>query len=329
MSAARTLLVLLFVVVSARLAEVPRQYVSSQPGGWWDEQPAATLPTEAPADLSRAEDGAENEALPDEAALEVAVKAPSAVRPEDERIDRVPVREPVTLPSDARAPLAAETRGPASTPSVEPASAADVARAEPAPELSTPTAVAAPLRSRTGVVTAHAETVYYEIEGLSRAEISAALRTHGPSVHGQQFFGLTEWEMGVEYQPVEVEAGCAIDDLTVHVSTETRLPRWPSDAVASAALSEAWDRFIIALDAHEDGHRIYAEEAAETVRLRLLDIEAATCDRLDSAARRVMTTVMREYETLQRAYDAETGHGRTQGAVWPPPAGHVTAHQGR
>jgi predicted secreted Zn-dependent protease len=178
-------------------------------------------------------------------------------------------------------------------------------------------------------VAAHAEKVYYEIEGLSRAEISAALRAHGPDVRGQQFFGLTEWEMGVEYRAVEVESGCAIDGLKVRVSTETHLPRWPGDAVASSALSGAWDRFITALDHHEDGHRVLAEEAAETVRRRLLAVSAPTCGRLDGVAQREMAAVMQEYEARQLAYDAETDHGRTQGAVWPPArAEHLSASVG-
>ncbi len=179
------------------------------------------------------------------------------------------------------------------------------------------------------MVSARAETVYYEIEGLSRAEISAALRAHGPDVRGQQFFGLTEWEMGVEYRAVEVESGCAIDGLKVRVSTETHLPRWPGDAVASSALSGAWDRFITALDHHEDGHRVLAEEAAETVRRRLLAVSAPTCGRLDGVAQREMAAVMQEYEARQLAYDAETDHGRTQGAVWPPArAEHLSASVG-
>jgi len=318
-SAPRTLLVLLFVVVSTRVAEVPQQYVSSQPGGWWDEQPTTPMPVEGLADSDRAVENAADEASTEEVAVDEAATTPE-VQFDAERVHRIPVREPAALPNDTPAPLAAETRRPVPLPVSEPT--ADVASAEPLPEAAAPPVTASAVPTRTGTVATRAETVYYEIEGLSRGEITAALRAHGPNVRGQQFFGLTEWEMSAGYLPAEVEDGCAIDDLTVQVAIKTHLPRWPSDAVASEALSGAWKRFITALDEHEQGHRVLAEEAAETVRHRLLAISAPTCDRLDGVARREMAVVMQEYERRQLAYDAETGHGRTQGAVWPPVHDH-------
>jgi len=322
-SVPRTLLVILFVVVCTRLAEVPRQYASSQPGGLWEEQTTTLPPTEVPAGPDLAESRGGDSALTDEE-----LTLPE-VRLEAERPEQIPIREPAALPTDALAPPAAKTRRPVPARAIEPRPVVDVASADPMREAPTPPPAPTPARVRTGTVATHAETVYYEIEGLSPADISAALRAHGPSVRGKRFFGLTEWEMGVEYRTVEVEAGCAIDDLKVKVSVATHLPQWPSDAVASAALSGAWEQFITALDQHEYGHRVLAEEAAETVRRRLLEVSAPTCEHLDGVARREMTAVMQEYEGRQLAYDAETEHGRTQGAVWPPPARHVRAHQGR
>lgn len=320
-SVPRTLLVLLFVVVSTRVAEVPQQYASSQAGGWWDEQPATPLPTEELADIGAA---AARAAEPAPISGETADEAPPALvaRPGAERMRRVPVREPAALPSDALPPVAPETRRPTAAPAGEPAPGVDAASAEPLAEAAAPPAAppmaSSAVESRTGTVAANAETVYYEVEGLSRSEISAALRAHGPSVRGQQFFGLTEWEMSAGYLPAKIEGGCAVDDLTVRVSTTTHLPQWPSDAVASEALREAWDRFVMALTHHEHGHRVLAEQAAEVVRQRLLTVSAPTCAALDGMARGAMADVMREYEARQHAYDADTEHGRTQGAVWPP-----------
>ena len=132
--------------------------------------------------------------------------------------------------------------------------------------------------------------------------------------------------MSAGYRPIEDGGGCAIDDLTIEVSVTTHLPRWSRAAAAPSSLRGAWDRFVTALDQHERGHRVLAERAAETVRHRLLTISAPTCDRLDVEARQEMSVVMQEYERRQLAYDAETGHGRTQGAVWPPAHGqHLSA----
>lgn len=300
-SVPRLLLVLLLLALSPRLAEAQRPHASSHLGGWWDEQALVPPSIFGPSAPHRAGGGISDEASAPRFAAE-------AVRP-------IPVRAPSAVPN-VGFPLFALDRSRAPIPTAD-----NSARAEPHPEVSTP-AVTSTAPARTGTVQRRAETMYYDIEGLSRADLAAALRERGPSVHERQFFGLTEWEMSVEYRPIEGGAGCVIDNLTIEVAVTTHLPRWSRTAAAPAALRRAWDRFVTALDQHERGHRVLAERAAETVRQRLLAASAPTCDRLDAEARREMAVVMQEYETRQRAYDAETEHGRTQGAIWPPRHDH-------
>lgn len=289
MFAPRVYLVLLLAALSPRLAEAQRPLDPLQPGGWWDERALAPLSIYGPEAAHRAGGGISDEASASRFAVE-------ATRP-------IPVRAPLAVPN-ASFPLFALDEGHAAR-----------------PESTTPT-VAPMSPVRAGTVQRRAETVYYDIAGLSRTDLAAALREHGPEVHGRQFFGLTEWEMSAGYRPVEDGSRCAIDDLTIEVSVTTHLPRWSRAVAAPSSLRRAWDRFVAALDQHERGHRVLAEDAAETVRHRLLAISAPTCDRLDGVARREMTTVMQEYERRQLAYDAETEHGRTQGAVWPPAHNH-------
>lgn len=230
----------------------------------------------------------------------------------DERVWRAPVRVPLALPNPTLTLFIPEylravlPRVRAVEPAPGPAATEAVA-----PSVTTP-AVSA------GVVRAQSETTYYEVKGQSREDIAAALRRSGPRLQGAQFFGLTEWKVSAEYRPATRPAGCATDDLTVHVAVRTHLPQWTSSDEAPAELNGAWARFITALDRHEHGHRTLAEEAAEVIRQRLATVHAPDCDELDSVAQREMIVVMQEYEAHNIDYDATTGHGRTQGAIWPP-----------
>lgn len=225
---------------------------------------------------------------------------------------KAPARAPIALPTPEFALFDAESLRP---------TAAMLPAAEPAliPVAMEPVAAsAAGAAMSASVVRARSETTYYDVHGMSREDLAAALRRHGPRIQGSRFFGLTEWEVSAEYRPNQAGAGCAISDLTVHITVETHLPRWTPSANASADLHGAWDRFVTALDEHEYGHRALAEEAAEIIRRRLASVRVSACDQLDPVAQRTMREVMNTYESHNLAYDAETGHGRTQGAVWPP-----------
>ncbi|MEP0546279.1 MAG: DUF922 domain-containing protein [Rhodothermales bacterium] len=164
----------------------------------------------------------------------------------------------------------------------------------------------------------YAEKVYYDIEGDTPHALAVQLGKRGPQARGRRFFGMTEWEVNAEYRWRERPSGCSIDELTVHVAVQTHLPRWRRPAHASPSLRGAWSQFLAALDGHEDGHRALAEEAAESIRRRLGALRARTCGRIEAQAHREMVALLNEYERRNLAYDAETGHGRTQGAVWPP-----------
>ena len=169
-----------------------------------------------------------------------------------------------------------------------------------------------------GVVHSHTEKVYYDVEGDTPHALAVQLGQRGPQARGKRYFGMTEWKVNAEYRWRERPGGCSINDLTVRVEVQTHLPRWRRPAHASPSLRGAWSRFLLALDGHEEGHRVLAEEAAESIRRRLGALRTATCERIETRAEREMMALLNEYERRNLAYDMETGHGRVQGAVWPP-----------
>ncbi len=181
-------------------------------------------------------------------------------------------------------------------------------------------APSAPAPSSLGVVVEQVDFSYYEVEGASPQALATALATHGPEYNGHRFFGMTEWALTADYQWEDGANGCALTDITVQIDVETELPHWRESWTKDAALRTDWYRFLGALDRHERGHRDLAREAADTVRRRLATLNAPTCAVARREARRVAIEVMNAYDARHRSYDLSTGHGYTQGAVWPRPA---------
>lgn len=169
-----------------------------------------------------------------------------------------------------------------------------------------------------GAVSLRVEKVYYDVEGATSDALADELGRHGPQVSGERYFGLTEWEVEADYRWDRRPGECRIKHLRVRASVQTHLPRWHRAAVAPAPLSGAWTRFLAALDWHEHGHRILAEEAAESIRTRLAALRASNCSLVESDAYSEMYDVLNQYEQYNEEYDAATDHGRSQGATWPP-----------
>lgn len=169
-----------------------------------------------------------------------------------------------------------------------------------------------------GRVETAVEIVHYDLAGTTLQDLTASLDAYGPQQGGRRFFGLTEWEVNAEYRWSAHETGCAMEDIVVRVAVRTTMPRWRPDRSVHPRTQHAWDRFVRNLDTHEEGHRARATEAGEAIRWRLVSLREPTCHTMKRAAERTVAEILNEYEARNRAYDHRTGHGRTQGAVWPP-----------
>jgi predicted secreted Zn-dependent protease len=70
------------------------------------------------------------------------------------------------------------------------------------------------------------------------------------------------------------------------------------------------------VELHEHGHRDIAEAAANDLARTLEALPGhPSCDALAAAARNAASTLLARHAQTQIAYDRETGHGATQGAV--------------
>jgi len=175
----------------------------------------------------------------------------------------------------------------------------------------------------------HVETVYYVVEGETMEQLAQSLRSRGPVMNGEQFFGRTEWTVNAEYQWVERDTGCRIENPIVRVAITITMPRWDPKRGTPPELLQAWSRFIDALAEHEDGHRHLADEAARAVSWELATLRYPHCTNAEARTRKRVAEIMEDYNQRNRDYDARTRHGLHQGAAWPPPrrVGAPPAHR--
>jgi hypothetical protein len=92
-------------------------------------------------------------------------------------------------------------------------------------------------------------------------------------------------------------------DLTMRLTID--MPEWSNVGRRPQAEQDEWNRFLLALRHHEDGHiAIFRREAATTYR-KLLRSRPGTING-------VLTREKNRIKGLSRAYDHRTNHGLTQ-----------------
>jgi predicted secreted Zn-dependent protease len=170
-----------------------------------------------------------------------------------------------------------------------------------------------------GVVQTTVQHRYYEVQGLSEADLLHAMLQEGPEWEGRRFFGLTTSDVRYSYWKTPTDTGCDLADIVVTTAVTITLPRWQPPRGTPYALERKWRQFERALRYHEDGHRRLLEEEADQIRLALATLRRPTCDGMDAEAHAAVQRVRAGYGTRHRGYDGHTDHGRTQGAQWPLP----------
>ncbi len=161
------------------------------------------------------------------------------------------------------------------------------------------------------VIEEQVQTHYYEIHGRDARALHAALesRTHGRGV------GETGIRIEFEFAARQSAHGCQLTELGVRLDMVVIYPRWMNADDASPELRRRWDRFIAALEVHEEGHAQLAREGAGEIARRLAEsAPAPDCRTLQENLSRRYDVMRAALDGRQRAYDRETGAGRFQGA---------------
>lgn len=139
------------------------------------------------------------------------------------------------------------------------------------------------------------ESEYYDITGESGSDLLHELKSKNGVKGG--FFAVTNYNYKNQCK-----------DLTV--TCKVRLPRWTEFTSSSnAQLKQKWEKFYVALVAHEQGHVDIFNEGLQGSPAA---VEKLTC----KAATSKYSVEFKKVVAKQKAYDAETDHGKKLGATF-------------
>ena len=159
----------------------------------------------------------------------------------------------------------------------------------------------------------------YPVRGLTAGAILTEMRGGGPVLQGRRYFGALTWTLRYRWSNTSTGLGtCSVHGIEVSIETITTMPEWRDSDSASTELRTQWAAFGAALRTHEEGHRRIALEAAIAVKRRLEDLGIADCSSYAREAELAFRRLRDIYNTKDVEYDGTTGHGVSQGAVWPP-----------
>ncbi len=162
----------------------------------------------------------------------------------------------------------------------------------------------------------HLET--WNIPARNASGVYNALRFGIPQAGGFGHAGYLQWNLRWTYRPIVDSSGCRVAEADVYLRTTLTLPVWnPPPQVAAMVVSE-WDRFLHAVEVHEQGHRLIAVTAARRIREAIMGVAAPSCAVLPSLVKIATAPLLDELRRTEEQYDTETHHGATQGVAFRP-----------
>ena len=158
--------------------------------------------------------------------------------------------------------------------------------------------------------------LYYDVHGRTFAELRADMRRLGPKIDGSSYVGETRSPMRWSWRTESVGgASCSIREVTVLVNAQITLPRWTVPPDTEPGLATEWKRFLAALETHESGHKDISAKAASEIIDRLRGL-SGLCSTLGTRANDLARVIVERASVQQKAYDATTRHGLTQGTAF-------------
>ncbi|CAG1022445.1 hypothetical protein DOJK_01679 [Patescibacteria group bacterium] len=163
-------------------------------------------------------------------------------------------------------------------------------------------------------VDAHVDYRYYTAYGDDDSTLLQILNKATPILeNNRRYHGYTKWHVRWRYRWYEQADGrCKITSVKTTVTGDVLLPQLEN---ANAEQTEAFERYVTALKEHELGHYNIGKEAGETIDQYIAELpEMPSCKILEKTANDFGYQTLDEYRAQEKQYDADTKHGKTQGA---------------
>lgn len=163
---------------------------------------------------------------------------------------------------------------------------------------------------------------HYPIRGTSATELRSQLAQQGvfEPAEGRRYDAKTDWAVHWTYRTRSQSNHCTIADSGTRVEITFTYPHWNPPPGTARSLMREWQRYLAALQLHEEGHKNHGIAAARDIAQVLTQLPAAaSCNQLSAKANSLAQQVIRRYNQKDIDYDRSTRHGFTQGAVFPAP----------
>ena len=158
----------------------------------------------------------------------------------------------------------------------------------------------------------------YRIEGSTPQQLREAMNENGPKEHEQTYDAYTSWIVRWNYEYQKDESQCRISALKIAADITYHLPEWAGYYEADQAFKDRWDNYIAHLITHEHGHAEHGKNAAVEIEGALSALPPAeSCEDIAQIVDNKANKIIAKYNEQDIQYDAETEHGKKQGAEFP------------
>ncbi|UJJ30061.1 DUF922 domain-containing protein [Halopseudomonas maritima] len=122
------------------------------------------------------------------------------------------------------------------------------------------------------------------------------------------------WHFNWESTPGQ----CRITEATTDVSVTSYIPRLQPDPQRAASVQQQWDSYLLALQAHQEGHVELALNSAREIERAIMALPpASSCDQLQASANATGRRLLEQLAADDREYDKRTQQGTLDGAHFP------------
>jgi len=140
-----------------------------------------------------------------------------------------------------------------------------------------------------------------------------ALRSSINANRGHEYDAQTDW-----YIEWSVK-NCATPQWTVTLTIDYSMPNWDVPAGADPTLVAQWRTYLSALYCHEYGHGKLGLDCANRIYDDFANVSGnSDCSVVTNAAKARFQAILSDCQAKEADYDAQTNHGATMGAVFPP-----------
>ncbi len=175
------------------------------------------------------------------------------------------------------------------------------------------------LATASPTITEH--TTYYKISGDTPAELRTQMNTLGPSDHATRVDAKTSWYITWHYNwhyDTPSHNPCYVTNVQVRGNITYLLPEWINQDQGNSALQTNWNNYLRNLTNHEQGHANNGKQAAIEIEKALLNVPPQdNCMVLENRLNAAAKKVIEEHNAWDVQYDADTSHGKKQGAIFP------------